>query len=364
MAKSKRARQRHHNFRILKHRLLIAGIFVVSLLLLPNLSVHAANLTSSSVSVSDPRPSGTANYTFTGSGVSLAHFRCVKLLFSDTATGTTVPSGMNTNASTLGASNYSTNIGTFTVNHPANGTVTLTSAGGDTVTTAAARNIILNGITNASTADTKYWLKFSTYDNTDCATSPVDNASVLFILTNGSTLSLTVDDTLTFTVNAVGAGQGCDGTTTTQASTATTIPFGTVSAAANGVVCQDLTAATNATNGYTIYARYTAKPTNALAQTIADWTGTNAAPTAFPAPGTEAYGYTTNDATLGTGTANRFTNPAQEWAAMTTSNLELAFEAAGVTSTTYRVGHQVGVSLITHPGTYTTTVIYTCTPIY
>jgi len=49
---------------------------------------------------------------------------------------------------------------------------------------------------------------------------------------------------------------------------------------------------------------------------------------------------------------------------MTTSNAELAYEPTGVTTTTYRVGHQVGVGLTTRPGTYTTTIIYTCTPIY
>ena len=324
------------------------------------------------MAVSDPRPSGTSNYTFTGSSVTTGApgtIKCIKEYFSDTATGSNVPTGMTTTGAGVtfntAGSNYMPTPAAWTFTHTLNGTFTLTDAAGEIPASAAARKVEIDGITNSSVADTKFWLHFSTYNNTDCATSPVDNASVLFILTNGSTLSLTVDDTLSFTVNAVAAGQACDGVaSTTAASTATTIPFGTVTAAANGVVCQDLQAATNATNGFTIYARYTAKPTNALAQTIADWTGTNAAPTAFSAPGTEAYGYTTNDASLGTGTANRFTNPAQGWAAMTTSNAEIAYEAAGVTATTYRIGHQVGVSLTTRPGTYTTTIIYTCTPIY
>ena len=83
---------------------------------------------------------------------------------------------------------------------------------------------------------------------------------------------------------------------------------------------------------------------------------------AFPAAGTEAYGYTTNDFTLGTGTAGRFNS--NLWAAMTTTNAEIAYEPTGVNTTTYRIGHQVGVSLTTRPGTYSTTVIYTCTPVY
>jgi hypothetical protein len=260
--------------------------------------------------------------------------------------------------------NYVPTPGSLTPSVGVNGLLTFTSAGGQTPASASARRVALNGIQNSATADTRFFMRINTYSNVDCATGPIDNATVTFILTNASTLTLTVDQTLSFTVNAVASAQSCNGTTTTAASTATTIPFGTVTAASNAIVCQDLQAATNATSGYTISARYTAAPTNSLAQTIASHTGTNAAPTTFSAAGTEAYGYTTNDATLGTGTANRFTNPSQNWAAMTTTNAEVAFEAAGVTSTTYRVGHQVGIALTTDPGTYSTTVIYTCTPVY
>lgn len=330
---------------------------------------NAATLSSARVALSDPRPSTTAvNYTFTGSTVTLASVRCIKFVFATTATGTTVPTGFDSSVAAValntGGTNYVPTPGSWSLNKATNGTLLLTLAGGETPASASSRTVSYDGITNSSIADTGYFLRVNTYDNVDCATTPRDSAAVQFINTNGSTLSLTVDNTLSFTVNAVAGATSCDGTTTTAASTATTIPFGTITPGANGVVCQDLTAATNSTNGYTIYGRYTAQPTNPLTQVIADHSGTNAAPTTFSAAGTEAYGMTTNDATLGTGTANRFTNGGQKWAALTTSNNEIAFEAAGVTSTTYRIGHQVGVSLTTFPGTYTTTVIYTCTPIY
>lgn len=364
MSKSYRTKQSRRSRNYLPHRLKLVALFVVIVLLAPFVSLHAATLSSASVGLSDPRPGATANYTFTGSGVTLAPIKCIKLVYADTASGSTVPAGMVANgAVTLDAtSNYMPTPASWTVTKPANGTITLTFAAGETPASAAARKVMIDGIANSTTPDTRWFLRVNTFNNTDCATSPVDSAVVTFINTNGSTLSLTVDDTLSFTINAVGGGQACNGATSTQASTATTIPFGTVSAAANSVVCQDLQAATNASNGYTVYVRYTGKPQNSLAQTINDWTGTNGTPTAFPAPGTEAYAYTTNDFTLGTGTAGRFN--ANLWAANTTTNTELAYEAAGVNSTTYRVGHQVGVSLTTHPGTYQTTVIYTCTPVY
>jgi hypothetical protein len=339
--------------------------------LYPSLGAHAATYSTASVAVSDPRPNVTASYTFTASNVTLSLIRCVKFQYSDTATGSTVPSGMSTAAATLDTTantNYVPTPASWTIAHPANGTLTITNATGETPASASARKVTFNNITNSALSDTKFWLKVFTYSNADCSTGQLDNGTVLFILTNGSTLTLTVDQTLTFTINAVAASQACDGTTTTAASTSTTIPFGTVTAAGNAVVCQDLQAATNATNGYTIYARYTAKPTNALAQTIADLGGgtpvPNSAPVNFTAAGTESYGYTTNDAALGTGTANRFTSPTQNWAAMSATNAEVAYEPAGVTSATYRIGHQVGVSLTTKPGTYSTTIIYTCTPVY
>ena len=357
----------------------ISVIVGVSSILLNSSAAFATNLANSSVSLSDPRPSAASvTYTFKGGAagglVSSTLIKCVKIVISNSATTTTAPTALSAASATVNAAsstlvNSSATGWTLaksdgTASAGQNNILQYTNTTGVTPSTTTGATFVVDGITNSSLADTKFWYFVSTYGNTDCATSPVDNSTVQFINTNGSTLSLTVDSTLSFTVNAVASGQSCDGTTTTQASTATTIPFGTVTAASNGVVCQDLTAATNATNGYTIFTRYTAKPTNALGQTIGDHTGTNAAPTNFSAAGTEAYGYTTNDSTLGTGTANRFTNPSQNWAAETTSNLELAYEAAGVTSTTYRIGHQVGISLTTKPGTYTTTIIYTCTPVY
>jgi len=362
--------RRSHNRRprsFAANRLWLVGVFVALILIVPALNTHAATLSAASLSISDPRPSAlSANYTFTGSSVTTSTIKCIKMVYADTPSGSTAPASMNTASAALDTtnSNYMPTPTAWTVAHPANGTLTLTNVTGETPASASARKVVMTGITNSSTADTRFYMRFNTYNNTDCSSSPVDSASMTFILTNGSTLTLSVDDTLSFTVNAVAAGQSCDGATTTAASTATTIPFGTVSSASNAIVCQDLQAATNSTSGYTISTRYTAAPTNALSQVIAGTSGSNAAPAAFPAAGTEAYGYTTNDTTLGTGTANRFTSPTQGWAAMTTNNAEVAYEPTGVSSATYRIGHQVGVASTTRPGTYSTTVIYTCTPVY
>ena len=351
--------------------------------LLPAGSAMAVNsLTSASVSLSDPQPSATSvNYTFKASSVTNGNIQCIKAVFSTTSSGDTAPTGWS------GASGSVTAASSTLVNNTAlnwslatsDGTSSsgqknvwkyTNSGGGDTPGTLTGATFVMAGITNSSLADTGYFLKVSTFNNTDCVSSPVDAATVTFINTAGSTLSLSIDQTLSFTVNGVNNGQSCGGGTTAQTSTATTIPFGSVSSAANSIVCQDLTASTNATNGYTIFARYTGSPSDGLGHSIADVSpGTNSSPNSFSAAGTAAYGYTTNDQTLstcgGSCSANRFYNgTTYNWAAMTTSNAEVAYEAAGVSSTTYRIGHQVGISITTPAGSYSTSIIYTCTPVY
>ncbi|HEX3082694.1 MAG TPA: hypothetical protein VHQ86_05615 [Candidatus Saccharimonadia bacterium] len=350
----------------------------ITLSLVPAGILNAAgSLDHVSVALSDPRPnaaSTSVSYTFTASGVDGGTaVKCVKVVWSTTSSGTQAPTGfsgasgsVDASSSTIinsSATGWSLAKSDGTSSSGQNNIYKYTNSTGVTPGTTSGATFVITGITNPTTSNSTYFFSFNTYGNTDCATSPIDNTQPEFIITDGSTLSLTVDPTLAFSINSIGSGQGCDGTTTTAGSTATTIPFGNVTPASNAVVCQDLQAATNASNGYTIYLRYTGAPSNGLNQ-IADASGSNASPAAFSAAGTEAYGYTTDDATLGTGTANRFTSPSQAWAAATTSNAEIGYEAGPVTNTHYKIGHQVGVSTITNPGTYTTTIIYTCTPIY
>ncbi len=356
----------HSKKRSLNRRLWLVGILALAATVIPNLKASAATLSTASVALSDPRPAFTSSYTFTGSSITTGTaIQCIEMVFSTTQGGVTVPTNMITTGATIDAAgtNYVT-AGSLTMNHTTNGTLLMTATSGLTPASSGPRTVEVDGILNSSLADTGYYLTFSTFTSSSC-TGPVDNATAMFINTNGSTLTLSVNDTLTFSVNTVASGQSCDGTTSTLASTPTTISFGVVTPATNQIICQDLTAATNATNGYSVYVRETAAPTNALGQTIASTTGTNLAPAAFPAAGTEAYGYSTNDATLsntGNGPA-RFTSPVG-WAAMTTTNAEVGYTTAPSNPTTYRVGHQVGISTVTKPGTYTTTIIYTCTPIY
>ncbi|MCJ7804658.1 hypothetical protein MUP35_02930 [Patescibacteria group bacterium] len=324
--------------------------------------VQAATLTGGSETLSDSRPSQTSvSYTTQFSNVTLSAIKCIKVVFSTAATGGTVPTGMTTTSATFGGtSNYVPTPGSWSVDAATNGTVKITYATGETPAASSSRTVILTGITNGSTVDTQYFVQFSTYNNIDCASSAVDSGSITFVYTTGQAVSLTVDPSISFTVNSVASGT-VNGANITAASTATTIPLGAVSSSANAIAAHDLTVTTNAGTGYTIYARYTAVPTSG-SNTINDCSGTNASPTAFSAAGTEAFGYTTDDATLGTGTPGRFIS--DKWAKFTTSNLEVAYNAAAVSSQTTRVGYEVGVAGTTEAGSYTTTVVLTATPTY
>lgn len=350
-------------------------VFMASLLVasicLPALPAYAATLTNTSVALSDPEPSVAANYTFAASNVTTTGIECIQAVFATTSGGSTVPTGMDTTGATVdtSATTYVPAVAGFSLNNSVNGTLTLTDASAQTPASGSDRVLQFDAITNSSVTDTAYYMTLTTYSDTGC-TSLIDSATALFMNTAGTTMQLQVDPTLSLSIAGVGASQPCDGSTTTAASTASTLPFGVVSSAVNSDLCQELTAATNATNGYTLYMRDTQQPTNPDGKTIADVPGSNAVPQAFPAPGTEAYGYTTSASNLsdcsGSCSPSRFTDGStyNYYAAATTSNAEIGYSTAGDSGTNYYIGHQVGISTATAAGDYTTTIIYTCTPIY
>ncbi len=325
--------------------------------------VNAASLTSGSVGISSSVPSAAATtYTMTFSGVTLSATKCIQAVFSTAATGGSMPTGMVTSGVTLsGTSTYMPTPGSWTAASSTPGTVKVTYATGETPAGASARTLVLDGITNGSTAETGYFVQFSTYNNIDCVSSPLDTGVSTFIYTTGQAVSLTVDPALAFTIDLLAGSQLVNGVTTTVASTDGTIPFGTVTSSANSIAAHNLTVTTNAGSGYSVYTRYTQAPTNG-SHPITDWTGSNATPTTFSAAGTEAFGYTTNSTSL-SGSAARFSSA--KFAAFTTTNAEVAHSTAAVTSEVTKVAYQVGISGTTPAGTYNnSTVIFTATPAY
>lgn len=331
-------------------------------------SAYAATLTTASLRLSDSRFSQTSQYTLAASGFSTGTtIGCIEVDLGANVDGSGTVSGLSTGSSTF-VSQSVTATGTWAVSNTASADHKLRLTNSTPVAPeSGAQTAVFGAVTNGNTANTGYYAVFTTYTSNTCST-PVDTVTVQLIYTNGQATSVSVDGTLTFSVAGITGDNVAtvSGTTITNtlATTASTIPFGTATAGANRVAAQNLAVATNAGSGYTVFVRYTGQPISGTGATIADLgTYTNASPGAFSAAGTEAFGYTTEDATLGTGTTNRFSG-SNKWAAMSTTNEEIIFNSAPTASETTKVGYQVGISSTTDPGTYNTTVIYTATPVY
>lgn len=321
-----------------------------------------AALSDSSLSLSDPRPSQTGvTYTFDSSGFDTGtSLQCITLQLNDAANmGGSVPSAIDTTGAALDASGTLVTETNWTGAYGTNGLLQLTYGAGEVP--AGSGSLVFTGIDNGDTDGTTYYAQLNTYSNIDCSTGLTDSATVAYVYKAGEPVSLTIDPTLTFTCVGVASSSAVNGGTTTAASTASGIDFGNnVTSSTNGISAHDLQVTTNASGGYVVYIRHTGQLTNGSSDTIDNHSGTNLTPSAFPAAGTEAWGYTTEDATLsavGDG-ANRFTATG-EYAGFTTSNEEVVVNTAAAPGTeTTRVGHQVGVASTTEAGTYNTTIVY------
>ncbi len=247
----------------------------------------SASYTSASLTLSDSRPSNSSTtYTLTLSNVTTSAIKCMKVVFSTAASGGSVPTGFNSSSSAAfsGTSTYVPTPASWSLDRSTNGTLLVTYASGETPAGSSGRTIVFTGITNGSAADTAYYAQISTFNNTDCATSPVDSGVVAFIYTSGQSVSATVDPSLTFTIAGVSSGT-VNGATVNITTDSTTVPFGTVTTSTNKIGAHALTVGTNASGGYTVTTKYTAQLTNASSDTIANHSGTNVSPSTFPLQG-------------------------------------------------------------------------------
>jgi hypothetical protein len=334
------------------------AVFVLGFLFYSINDVFAAALSGGSASLSDARPDQTSvSYTLDWDNVTQASTKCIQVIFSDAATGGSAPVGIGTTAAAVdAASDYITGVSGWTVNATTNGTVKITDVTGGTPSSSSDRTIVLTGITNGSTADTAYFVQFSTYDNTNCSSSGRDSGTVTFIYTSGQAVSLTVDPSISFSIAAVAIGQSVNGAAVNVLTTTTTIPFSTVTVSANAIAAHTLTVNTNAGSGYFVYIKYTDKPIYNVTNDINDHTGDHTTPTTMSAA-TEAFGYTTEDTDYSQFQTNKYSK-------FTITNAELAKSTAAVSNDQTKVGYEVGVAGNTPAGTYQTTVVLTCTPMY
>lgn len=340
-------------------RYLVTGIMIVVLSLSSAGSIFAAPLGSASITLSDPRPNQTATYTIAASGFTTATpIYCIQLDVGTNADGTG-DAGLDLSSLTLDSHTVVSN-GGWTVSSVDGTTDQLRATFATGETPIASGNVVWGGVVNGGATGT-YFGVFETFGNVDCSTGgPIDTVTMTFVYTDGALVSLTIDPSLSFSVSSVASGQdvytlGAATQNTTVASTATSIDHGSaVSASTNGISAHDLATSTNASGGFNVYIRHTGLLSNGT-DTI---TTGGLSSASFPAPGTEAWAWTSDDSDLSMNGAG-----SGLWTSFNTTNAVVATET-GVASDTTRVGHQVGISNTTPAGTYTTTVIYTAVATY
>ena len=190
-------------------------------------------------------------------------------------------------------------------------------------------------------------------------------------------VTASVDTRFNFNVAGVAGGQAVNGTTTTGASTATAIPFGTLTANAPSTTAQDLTVTTNAANGFVVTVQYSGDLTSSNSDTINAFRDgvSSTTPQAWAAPAATIgsvdtyghWGFTSTDADLvGQGTnfgANQWVGPSTTPIAVFAHDDVADGSTAGVGSA--RVGYQIEISSLQEAGNdYNTTLTYIATPTF
>ncbi|HXC03497.1 MAG TPA: hypothetical protein VNZ86_02020, partial [Bacteroidia bacterium] len=352
---------------------------------------HASVLTSYSVSIGDSRAGVATYHNYKFNTPSTTAIKTITFQYCTTASGScTAPTGMVLTASpTLGTvtgiagSGYTAagSSGTCTGSGNSNCTITLTVGTPSTQTGGATVAVpVVLGITNPTPTNTTFFVRITTVDGSS-ATIDGPSAPAFAILTSTSiAVSASVDPTLSFSI----AGINGDGVATVNGATltngvnssATAVPFGTLTANTAVIAAQDLTVTTNASSGYSITASASATPPLSSGSdnidTFNDSGASNASPATWSAPAggtanidTGYFGYTTNDSSLCTGTGSRFTSSGgNKWAGTTTTGQEVACSTTGVSSETTRIGYETEVNNIQPAGSYTGTVILIATPTY
>lgn len=363
-------------------KLLIANLLSVILLLHPMIYLllpnsYAGLMTNAKLVINNSQ-SGASNvtYSFYFTTTATTSIKQIGIQICDAASGTcNVPSGFNPGSPTLASDNIAGS-GRTTTDPNASGERFRIVVGTPSTQSTQTMGITFTGVTNPSTNDTTSYARITTYSDT--GSTEIDSVTVAFaVLTSSSiAVSATIDPSLTFSVAAVNSGTVNGSSIDTDLSaTASTIPFGTLTAATPKILAHDLTVSTNASNGYKITASHTATITgnppltSGATNNIDTFSGTNTSPATWSSPGgstpntnTGFFGYTTEDTTLCETGANRFDS--NKWAGTTITGSEVACSSAGVSSETTRVGWEIEVNSIQPAGSYTGTVILIATPTY
>lgn len=171
--------------------------------------------------------------------------------------------------------------------------------------------------------------------------------------------------TLTFTVSGLPSGTNTAGIVTDVTTTATTIPFGSISTSSPLEAAQRLTLSTNAVVGYIVRMYQTQQLSKDNNRSIPLVSGTNASPLAWSIPTGQsgAYGYHTTDATLGDSLATRFADN-DTYAQLDGTAREVAYSSIPIANDSTDIVFKLELTSTQMAGVYNNTLVYIVTPIF
>ncbi|MBI1863166.1 hypothetical protein HYS00_03530 [Candidatus Microgenomates bacterium] len=345
-------------------------VSVLMLTLIVNIGApktYAGNFSPRKVTISDSRASGTSvSYAYAFTTTATTSIKQIDFKFCTQAGAwadtCTAPTGLDTTGASRSADNLA---GTGrTDSSPAANTWRTVVTTPSTQSTQAVTYTIA-GMTNPSTTNTTFYARIITWSDTGSTEIDSGTAAFAILTTTSIAVSATVLENFTFTVAGVNSGGTVNGATTNITTTASTIPFGTLTAATPKIGAHDVTVTTNAGSGYSVTTKGTTSPLLVSgSQNIDEFSGSYASPATWSSPaGTAAsvntgyFGYTTEDTDISAFQSNK-------WAGGETTARSIVSSSVGVSAETTRIGWQAEINAVQPAGTYSGTEILVATPTY
>ena len=244
---------------------------------------------------------------------------------------------------------------------------------GETVTVKIGTNAAggSNQITNPAASTPSIVLSGSGYTG---------SGSAVVAIIAGVTTTATVSASLSVALAGNNSGSVNNAVIDVTTTTATGITFSALAVGTPSVASQTITVSTNADGGYTSTIRKISGTTtidvlNDTSNNCDGYVGssaTNADPKVWiePTGGTANtdtcwYGYTTEDSSLGTGTAARFTSAGgNKWAPFHIDPYEVVYYADPVSSQATKIGYEIEYNAMQLPGTYSGITEFITTAIF
>ncbi len=231
-----------------------------------------------------------------------------------------------------------------------------------------------NFISNPSVTGS-YQMTFSVYASSDGSGIPVENRTFSVAITESILVTATIPSSLTFTIAGVTDSGTCPNSSATGeadiATTATSIPFGSMTVDTAKVGCQTLTVSTNASGGYVVTVQQNQDLTAASGRTIDAFKGTDGGTDTYTAPEVWAkpkdatptthkgyFGFTTDDTDAH---SNLFASYQYAGFQAVDTPYEVARAAGSVSNEVDVVSYKLEVTNLQEAGIYSNTLMYICT---